>query len=322
MDARIAEMLIYCDNDDLANEVLSEISKSLVKNDTAHETTGVKNISAFLETISAQTAKTLLTQMPNVIKLLDCEAYQLRNAAVVIMANIVMRAFAGHEEVEDADSRARYDEQKTRLIKLIMKRNRDKSAFARAKALHVLADLVEKNMINETLHLDCLLIACNRIKDVASNVRRKAMQLLWKEIVIFASVILKGDKFLTRPDLLSATIAHAKALEALDREVENKEQARDEMPRVEMERQQEKSNEDKNEEEDKDKESEARQKHRAMGEHYALYEKFLTQIDTIVPSLIQLLGSKNASDVVESIKLLTSLYKRNVPLALVQMENV
>ena len=247
-------------------------------------------------------------------QLLDCEAYQLRNAAVVIMANIVVHVLADKEEVEDADSRLRYEEQKTSIIKMIMQRSRDKSAFARAKTLHMLSELVEKNLINQALHLDCLLIACNRIKDVASNVRRKAMQLLWKEILIFARVILKGDTFLTRPELLAAIATNARALETLDKPAEEGKESK--APAAgQKEEQPLRAKETTNIEEGK--EEEARLKLRALAEYYGLYEKFLTQIENIVPSLIQLLGSKNVSDVIESIKLLTVLCKHNVPSTLV-----
>lgn len=293
----MAELLLYCDNEDLIKEIIMEISKSLAKNDTTHETTGVKNIAGFLETISERAAKTLLSQLPSVTQLLDCEAYQLRNTAVAIMANIVAHAFAGHEEVEDVDTRVRYEEQRMRIVKLLMTRGRDKNSFARSKALTVMSELVERNLINQTLHLDFLQIACTRIKDVASNVRRKAMQLLWKEITVFSKVILKEDTFLSLAEVQAAVEANKKQLEAIEKQLIDKKP--------------------KEESKDADDLHEEKQKCISTNEFYELYEKFLVEVENAVPYLIQLLGSKNGSDIVESIKVLTALYKRKVHSALV-----
>jgi len=299
----MSELLIHCDNEDLIKEIIMEIGKSLAKNDTTHETTGVKNIASFLEVVSERAAKTLLSQLPNVTQLLDCEAYQLRNTAVAIMANIVAHVFTAHEESEDADTRVRYEDQRIKIIRLLMTRSRDKNSFARSKALTVMSELVEKNLINQTLHLDFLQIACTRIKDVASNVRRKAMQLLWKEITVFSKVILKEDVFLSLSEVQSGLEKSKRQLENIEKLLIDKKPKEEEKKSKEVQELEE-LNEEK-------------QKCMSAEEFYELYEKFLVEIENIVPYLIQLLGSRNGSDVVESIKVLTALYKRKVNSALV-----
>lgn len=318
----MAEVLIYCECEDLTKDILVEIGKSLTKNDTAHETTGVKNISSFLETIAEKAAKTLLSQMPSVIHLLDCEAYQLRNAAVSIMGNIAIHVFSGNEELEDPDARLRNDEKKNNIIQHLMNRNRDKSALARARSLHVLSDLVDKNVINQSMHYDFLKIACHRIKDIASNVRKKAMQLLWKEITIFAVVIFKDKVFLTREELNEKIEKNKKELENMEKIMEERKvQA---PPEQKMEVENKKPTEHIQEVAKVDAEdiNEERQKKQAWADYYDLYGKFLGEIDAIVPSIVQLLGSKNSSDVIESVQVLTALYKRKIGSALVKLIDI
>jgi len=323
IDERMAELIVHAENDDLTKEVLMEVGKSLAKNDTAHETTGVKNISSFLEIVSEKAAKTLFSQLPSVIQLLNCEAYQLRNTAVAIMGNIVGHVFSSQENEEDADTRVRYDEQKMQILKLLMMRSKDQNAFSRAKAIGVMSDLIDKNLINQTLHLDFLKISCCRIKDVASNVRRKAMQLLWKEITIFSKLILKEDVFFTLAELQSSVENNKRSLENIEKTIEERKQ------KIEQENKNKitsepmiteevkKENQENNSSHELEDLNEEKQKYIATAEFYEIYQKFLLQIEEIVPCLTQLLSSKNGSDVIESIKVLTALYKRRVNSALV-----
>ncbi len=316
----MAELLVCCESEDLTKDILLEVVKSLAKNDTTHETVGVKNISAFLETVSEKSAKTLQTQLPSVVQLLDCEAYQLRNAAVTIMSNIVIHVFVPQEDSDDADTRLRFGEQKMQVIRQLMARTRDKCAFSRTKALHAMMELVDRNLVGQALHLEFLRVACARIKDVASNVRKKAMQLLWKEVRVFASVIFREDGFLEHKDVTTAVETNRKSLEALEKRADEFKAVappagKNQSEPMHIEGQA--PAEEKKAEEDDDSLGEERQRLIAILEFYELYDKFLILIDGVVPCLTQLLGSKNSSDVMESIKVLTELYQRRVLSALV-----
>ncbi len=55
---------------------------------------------------------------------------------------------------------------------------------------------------------------------------------------------------------------------------------------------------------------------KSMQTHLKEYEQMILMLDEVMPNLAQILGSKNASDVLETIKLTLYLYKNNIDSAL------
>ena len=62
----------------LANEIIRELTKQIFHNDSQHETTGIKNVAKFLSKLSKQAPKAVYINIGNLLGFFDCEAYMLR----------------------------------------------------------------------------------------------------------------------------------------------------------------------------------------------------------------------------------------------------
>lgn len=82
---------------------------------------------------------------------------------------------------------------KENLIELIIGRRYDKNAFARSCVLTILAILCDENLIPPIYILNIFNCALERMKDVSSIVRRKALFLFSTIVTIFRSLYSNTD---------------------------------------------------------------------------------------------------------------------------------
>lgn len=62
----------------LADEIIRDLTKSIFHNDSQHETVGIKNVAKFLQKLSKQAPKAVYQNIGNLLGFFDCEAYLLR----------------------------------------------------------------------------------------------------------------------------------------------------------------------------------------------------------------------------------------------------
>ncbi|OWZ12599.1 Condensin complex subunit [Phytophthora megakarya] len=106
LSASIAELieLLYFKyaNQTFAADLISEIGK-ISSRDASKDVAGTRNISMFLSSLSTLTPALIMGNISFVLALLDSEAYQLRNAAVTCVAQILLWNFrqTGQQEPEE-----------------------------------------------------------------------------------------------------------------------------------------------------------------------------------------------------------------------------
>lgn len=111
LSASIAELveLLYFkySNMTFAADLISEIGK-ISSRDASKDVAGTRNIAMFLSSLSTLTPALIMGNLSFVLALLDSEAYQLRNAAVTCVTQILLWNFRqnGQQDPEDASTAA------------------------------------------------------------------------------------------------------------------------------------------------------------------------------------------------------------------------
>ncbi|RMX62507.1 hypothetical protein KXD40_007215 [Peronospora effusa] len=102
--AELVELLVFkYSNTTFASDLISEIGK-ISSRDASKDVTGTRNIAMFLSSLSTLTPALIMGNLSFVLALLDSEAYQLRNAAVTCVTQILLWNFrqCGQQEPDDA----------------------------------------------------------------------------------------------------------------------------------------------------------------------------------------------------------------------------
>jgi len=73
----------------LANEIIRDLTKEIFHNDSQHETVGIKNVAKFLSKLSKFAPKAVYLNIGNLLGFFDCEAYLLRQSLIKILSNII-----------------------------------------------------------------------------------------------------------------------------------------------------------------------------------------------------------------------------------------
>lgn len=104
--ADLVELLYFkYDNSVFAADLISEIGK-ISSRDASKDVAGTRNIAAFLSTLSSLTPSLIVGNLSFVLALLDSESYQLRNAAVTCITQILLWNFRqnGAQALHPAES--------------------------------------------------------------------------------------------------------------------------------------------------------------------------------------------------------------------------
>lgn len=311
-----------------AVKILEELMTAIFNSDSSHETTGIKNCSVFLSKLSQNIPQTMFTSLGKLLGLLDCEAYQLRIAFVNIVTNFVIEVLTRNiQDNEDADVRNSYQRTKDKLLRILLRRIYDKTSFVRKEVLNCFKLLIVKNVIEPYFYEDLMKVCLGRIKDNSINVRKASMALL-EEIIKIKAIFYevnekKGDGFLSKKTI-DEELSNLDRM--LQKDTEQAESIKEQIKALRatfMEENPEVGNEEINKQLKEDERFiELREKYDKVQknkadkedfiEFYTGYKTLLVSLESCVPLLTQLLGSKTQSDVVESVKLLTYLQKMKI----------
>lgn len=299
----------------LAVDIIHEISKTIFE-DENFDSQGLRNVGKFMVILSEKSPKTIYNNISSLIELFNCEAYVIRNTMVEMIANVIIQVLCNLDEITEVETRNNYNKTKEKFIDILFDRIYDKSGFCRSKVLQIFEKLCENNTISVNNYLRLLKEASGRLKDDKANVRRRAISLISKVIMIYAA-IFKNDRFLTYEELESLMKNSENTIKDLNEKVSRIEKQLIEISKRYDNRDDAKFDEDDikltNElEEEKAKHNEEINKEQIVIEYFENYQTVLKSIDEIIPLTVQLLGSKNVSDVQETIELFIVLHKLRI----------
>ncbi|KAI5855220.1 condensin [Tricharina praecox] len=156
----------------LVDEVLRELSN---REFNSNDSKGPKSISTFIVTLSERLPRLVLKQMTLVVKLLEIESHNLRNAVIEVCGNLIV------ELTKDDERSENHKAQMNAFFDLLEERFLDVNPYCRSKTIQVyhgkLLDLETKFPKRRQKAAD---LACRSLKDKSSNVRRNAIKLLTK----------------------------------------------------------------------------------------------------------------------------------------------
>ncbi len=278
----------------MAVDIIHEVSKTVFE-DTNMDSQGLKNVGKFLVILSEKTAKTMYNNITSLIQLFDSESYVIRNSLVEVIANVIINILCNVDDISDVDTRNNYLKTKEKFIDILFDRIYDKNGFCRSKVLAIFEKLAENNTISVPTYMRLLTETSGRLRDEKSHVRKRAISLIGKIISMYA-IIFKCDRFLNYEELQEVIAQSEKKIndmEAQIKEIESK-------------------GEGNVDNEEKTKLLEEVSKENMVIEYFQNYKNVLKTIDKVIPLISQLLGSKNISDVQESIDLFIVLHKLRI----------
>eukprot|EP01127_Copromyxa_protea_P011016 TRINITY_DN2736_c2_g1_i1.p1 TRINITY_DN2736_c2_g1~~TRINITY_DN2736_c2_g1_i1.p1 ORF type:complete len:1452 (+),score=318.59 TRINITY_DN2736_c2_g1_i1:57-4412(+) len=254
----------------IVGEVLRQVG-NLNPKDLSHDNAASKGVSSFLSDLAEKLPRVVLTSVSVVMGLLDGESYHFRNGVVQLLGQLVVKAFDENcPEPTTRDS----------LLKVLFERTHDVSPYTRSKVLQTWSSLAAAEAIPRKYYVSITERCVERLHDKAQKVRKHALVLLSK--------LLQFNPF--GPQLTSRKFKKnlEKVYYSLEKEVGDVEQFLADQ-------------EGKDPEELEAKPS----------EYIQLLYLFKDALDFIrflnpsIPKVIDLLGSKNVADVLESINFLT-----------------
>jgi len=204
----------------LAHSIITEIIK-IINTCNNHESQGLKNISKFLILLSEKIPKTVYNNMSSLISLFDHEAYIIRNTLIEIIGNLIVELLCNADDINDVEVRNNYMKTKEKFTDILFDRIYDKNSFCRSKVLQTFEKLGENNTISVVNYLKLLKEASGRLKDEKSIVRKRAISLISRIIIIY-STIFKNDRFLNYEELGSLITDSNLKIEELTKILEEK----------------------------------------------------------------------------------------------------
>ncbi|KAF8543051.1 condensin complex component cnd1 [Trichophaea hybrida] len=298
----------------LVDEILKELSN---KEFNSNDSKGPKSVSGFIMSLSERAPRLVMKQMTLVIKLLENESYNLRNAVIEVSGNLIVELSKDDErsETNKAQMNAFFD--------LLEERFLDINPYCRSKAIQMystkLLDLDTKFPKRRQKAAD---LACRSLEDKSSHVRRYAIKLLTKLIAThpFSALhggTLKRSEWAHRLEVLDAEL---NALIAPVEEMAGNRTLGNETVDPEL---LDDATDDENEENGDQRETEARpDKPPAQSEqdntetitrlqltrrYYVEALRFIDTIHSASEVVMQLLSAKNKSEIIEAMDFFKSL---------------
>jgi condensin complex subunit 1 len=314
----LSEFVVLAINGDsnmnkLGVDILHEVSK-IIFEDENMDSQGLKNVSKFLIILSEKSPKTMYNNISTLIKLFSSESYTIRNTLVEVLANVIIHVLCNLDDINEVDTRNNYLKTKEKFIDILFDRIYDKSGYCRSKVLYIFEKLCESNTISVHNYLRLLKEACGRLKDEKAQVRKRALALINKIICIY-SKIFRTERFLTHEEVNSLINQSEHNVKDFTERIEHIEgellQLSKSMENMDINGE---DNSRKNDELEESKQNlkDERNKEQVLIEYFENYKIVLKSIENIIPIAIQLLGSKNTSDVLETIDLFIILHKLRV----------
>lgn len=102
----------------------------------------MKNIGGFLEILSEGVPSLLFKNIYNLLPMFDCEAYQLRNSLMAILANVIASVLSTVVEDESMETRMQMRKTKDKFLDLLFRRILDKNSYSRSRFLALMLQMI------------------------------------------------------------------------------------------------------------------------------------------------------------------------------------
>ncbi|KAI0018899.1 condensin component [Xylariomycetidae sp. FL0641] len=288
----------------LAEEILREIGG---KEFNTNDTRGPKSVSSFISKLSELVPRLVIKQMTMLAKQLDSESHTLRSALIEVCGNMIAHLSNQEERGENHKS------QLNAFFDVLEERFLDVNPYCRCRAIQVYTRLCDLEQKYPKRRQKAAELACRSLEDRSSHVRRNAVRLLGTLIKTHPFTVLHGAQ-LSRKDWqerLDKVDAELNALQppagepGLGEDQANASALVDEPTQLESpQKPKEMTEEEKVAAIRKAQEdaatSEAIEKLTLTKRYYTDALKFIEVLHEATGTVVQLLGSKNKSEVIEA----------------------
>ncbi|KAI1499276.1 condensin component [Biscogniauxia marginata] len=174
----------------LAEEILRELGN---KEFNTNDTRGPKSVSSFIAKLSELVPRLVIKQMTLLAKQLDSESYTLRCSLIEVCGNMIAHLSNQEERGEN------YKSQLNAFFDVLEERFLDINPYCRCRAIQVYTKLCDLEQKFPKRRQKAAELACRSLEDKSSHVRRNAVKLLGTLIKTHPFTVLHGAQ-LSRKD--------------------------------------------------------------------------------------------------------------------------
>ncbi|WPH00516.1 putative subunit of condensin protein complex [Acrodontium crateriforme] len=294
----------------LAEEVMKELSN---KEFSASDTKGPKSVSTFVARLSELAPRVVQRQVTYLAKLLESENYTLRCAIIEVCGNLI----AMMSQAEEGDRSENYKGQITAFFEVLEERFLDINPYCRCRAIQVYVKLCDLETKYPKRRQVAAELATRSLEDKSSNVRRNAIKLLGRLMATHPFSVLHGG-LLNHSEWSERLEACETELNALQPPVDTPglaeqtvveptvdEDLLDDATQVSPEKQKPPMTEEEKmaameKAQQEAATAEALSKLQLTRRYYVEALRFIDTLHEASPHIVQLLGSKNKSEVIEA----------------------
>ncbi|KAI7209981.1 hypothetical protein KC333_g8462 [Hortaea werneckii] len=292
----------------LAEEVMKELSN---KEFAANDTKGPKSVSAFVARLSELAPRVVQRQVASLAKLLESENYTLRCAIIEVCGNLI----AMLSKVEEGDRTEMHKEQMNAFFDVLEERFLDVNPYCRCRTIQVYVKLCDLEAKYPKRRQTATRLATQSLEDKSSNVRKNAVKLLARLMATHPFQALHGGllgmrEWTERKEKVETEISALKPpaetglAERTEHEATVDDELVDDATKVEEPEQESMSEEQKMAAFQKAQEdaatAEALNKLQLTKRYYVEALNFIDTLHEASPLTMQLLASKNKSEVIEA----------------------
>jgi condensin complex subunit 1 len=169
----------------LAEEVIKELSN---KEFSANDTKGPKSVSTFVARLSELAPRVVQRQVTYLAKLLESENYTLRCSIIEVCGNLI----AMLSNVEESEKREEHKGQINAFFDVLEERFLDINPYCRCRAIQVYVKLCDLETKYPKRREKAAELATQSLEDKSSNVRRNAIKLLGRLLSTHPFSVLHG----------------------------------------------------------------------------------------------------------------------------------
>ncbi|KAI1943391.1 condensin complex non-SMC subunit Cnd1 [Ophidiomyces ophidiicola] len=169
----------------LSDEILRELGN---KEFNPNDTKGPKSVSIFITKLSELAPRLIIKQMTLIAKQLDSEAYTLRCAVIEVCGNLIADLSKQDERSESAKS------QINSFFDVLEERFLDVNPFCRSRAIQVYMRLCDLDQKFPKRRQAAAELALRSLEDRSSHVRRNAIKLLAKLVSSHPFSVMHGGQ--------------------------------------------------------------------------------------------------------------------------------
>ncbi|KAI1194180.1 armadillo-type protein [Nemania serpens] len=292
----------------LSEEILREISN---KEFNSNDTKGPKSVSTFIAKLSELVPRLVIKQMTMLAKQLDSESHTLRSSLIEVCGNMIAHL---SKEQERSDN---HKSQLNAFFDVLEERFLDINPYCRCRVMQVYTRLCDLDQKFPKRRQKAAELACRSLEDKSSHVRRNAVKLMGTLIKTHPFTVLHGAQLSRKDwqDRLDKVDAELNALKPpagepglgedkgdttalVDEPTQVMDSPQKPAPAAELSEEQQAAAIQKAQEAAAT--SEAIEKLTLTKRYYTDALKFIEVLHEATGVVIQLLGSKNKSEVIEA----------------------